>query len=303
MRGNHPAGRSKTPSRKRPTSVAPIGPTDRLAQDVRNPKDFNLEAIASLTGPGLPSPVLRGGLLGKADRDGQSLAPLLCMWCNAAQEMERRRMSWELHDDLGQLLTAIILGLKTLEVARENPTEHRKQSRRLRAIAQEAITSVRRIVQGLRPRALDEMGLTVALEGLAREFKNQYGTRVELNADGTRGLHLPSHVETAIFRIVQESLANAGRHAHARSVAVRLFQGPRKVRVVVKDDGDGFNPSAKPDPGETHFGLKGMRGRVQAAGGTLSLRTHPRSGTTVTAEFPLGAPTPPSSDSRPTNRF
>ncbi len=200
----------------------------------------------------------------------------------AAQELERRRLSRELHDETGQALTSILLGLKPLEEAlADHPS--RAALAELRELVVTALQDVRRLAVELRPKLLDDFGLVSALERLSETFAEQTGMRVDFRA-AIGGERLPSEVETALYRVVQESLTNVVKHAHARNVSILLTRKHGAVAVVVEDDGEGFAPA---DSDEAGFGLTGMRERLALLDGRLQIESSEGSGTTLVAEVPL----------------
>jgi len=195
----------------------------------------------------------------------------------SAQELERRRLARELHDETGQALTSILLGLKRLEGSESSET-----IAELRELVVGTLQDVRRLAVELRPQALDDFGLVVALERLTRGFAEQTGIVVDLEAGSVAG-RLPSEIETAIYRTVQESLTNVVKHAHARRVSVLLTVTGGKIKAVIEDDGKGFDPS---EPGEG-VGLLGIRERMELLDGTLTMESGESGGTTIAAEVPL----------------
>ena len=194
----------------------------------------------------------------------------------SAQELERRRLARELHDETGQALTSILLGLKQLE-----GTGNDAGVRALRELVVATLQDVRRLAVELRPKVLDDYGLVPALERLTQGFAEQTGMHVDLEASTIRE-RLPVEVETAIYRIVQESLTNVIKHAHAQRVSVLLTRANGRIKAVIEDDGTGFDP-AETDGG---IGLIGMRERLELLNGTLTVETSATSGTTVAAEVP-----------------
>jgi signal transduction histidine kinase len=197
-----------------------------------------------------------------------------------AQEAERRRLARELHDETGQALTSILLGLKVLE--EKLPADgSRVAVEDLRNLVVSTLQDVRRLAVELRPSALDDFGLVAALERLTQSFAEQSKIPVDFQST-LPAQRLPEEVETALYRIVQESLTNVLKHAHATRVSVLLTRKNGAVAAVVEDDGRGFDPSAVADRG---FGLVGMRERVAALGGRLELETG-EGGTTIAAEVP-----------------
>jgi signal transduction histidine kinase len=195
----------------------------------------------------------------------------------AAQELERQRLARELHDETGQALTSILLGLKQLEGA-ESP----EAVAALRELVVATLQDVRRLAVELRPKVLDDFGLVPALERLTHGFVEQTGIEVDLEA-GAITERLPREVETAIYRIVQESLTNVVKHAQAQRVSVFLTRTNGRVKAVIEDDGRGFDPSAIDGGG---IGLVGMRERIELLDGTLTVESSERSGTTVAVEVP-----------------
>jgi signal transduction histidine kinase len=198
-----------------------------------------------------------------------------------AQELERRRLARELHDETGQALTSILLGLKTLEETLEGD-DSRTATANLRELVVATLQDVRRLAVELRPSVLDDFGLEAALENLTSSFAEQTGITVDFGpALGER--RLPSEVETALYRIVQESLTNVVKHARARRVSISLTRMEGSVKAVIEDDGQGFD-SASPDGGH---GLIGMRERLALLGGHLRIESSEGAGTTIAADVPV----------------
>jgi signal transduction histidine kinase len=197
-----------------------------------------------------------------------------------AQEAERTRLARELHDETGQALTSILLGLKPLEQAAAG--EQAAAVASLRELVVSTLQDVRALAVELRPAALDDFGLVPAVERLADTFRGQSGMDVELE---TRlpDERLPPEVETALYRIVQEALTNVVKHADARRVSILLTERERGVAAMVEDDGAGFEPGA--DRGG--LGLLGMRERIGLVGGRLHVESAPGAGTTIVAEVPV----------------
>ena len=198
-----------------------------------------------------------------------------------AQELERRRLARELHDETGQALTSILLGLKGLE-ERMDDSESREAAEELRELVVSTLQDVRRLAVELRPSALDDFGLVAALERLTGSFAEQTGIAVDFQT-ALAEERLPEEVETAIYRIVQESLTNVVKHARARRVSILLARKDGAVKAVVEDDGQGFDPAEQTGGS----GLVGMRERLALLGGRLAVESAPDRGTTVAAEVPL----------------
>ena len=198
-----------------------------------------------------------------------------------AQELERKRLARELHDETGQALTSILLGLKPLEQS-ASTDEDRAAVASLRELVVSTLQDVRRLAVELRPTALDDFGLATAVERLAGTFREHTGMRVDFEAQLGEN-RLPTEVETTLYRIVQEALANIVKHADASHVSILLTRSDRTVAAVVEDDGRGFDGDATRDD---VLGIVGMRERVGLVGGRLRVESTVGSGTTVAAEVP-----------------
>ena len=196
------------------------------------------------------------------------------------QEQERRRLSRELHDETGQALTSILLGLKSIEDA-QGTERFPAALADLRELAVATLQDVRRLAVELRPKALDDFGLVAALERLTTTFSEQTGIAAHLESQ-LPDARLPSEVETVLYRVVQEALTNVVKHARAQNVSVLLHARPGKVAVVIEDDGRGI---AKGDGRGDGIGLLGMRERVALVGGRLELESS-GNGTTIVVEVP-----------------
>ena len=198
------------------------------------------------------------------------------------QELERRRLARELHDETGQALTSILLGLKRVEEAKSRE-EARDVAVGLREQIVQTLQSVRRLAVELRPQALDDFGLAPALERLGEAFAEGSGITVDVqaNLDSTR---LPAEIETALYRIVQEALTNVAKHAGASRVSVVVTRREGVVMAVVEDDGQGFGAGGGEGGG---LGLVGMKERVGLLGGRLAIESTEGAGTTIVAEVPL----------------
>ena len=199
-----------------------------------------------------------------------------------AQELERKRLARELHDETGQALTSILLGLKPLEQSARTD-EERAAMASLRELVVSTLRDVRRLAVELRPSALDDFGLATAVERLADTFRDSTGMRVDVETQ-LGEVRLPPEVETALYRIVQEALANIVKHAEATHVSILLTRKDFSVAAVVEDDGKGFDET---DTGDNVLGIVGMRERVGLVGGRLAIESGSGSGTTVAAEVPI----------------
>ena len=200
----------------------------------------------------------------------------------AAQELERMRLARELHDETGQALTSILLGLKELEDA-GNAADVRSATTRLRELVVTTLQDVRRLAVELRPKALDDFGLVPALEHLVETFQEQTG--IEVMMEPRLGPErLPSEIETALYRIIQEALTNVVKHAQAERVSIVLSQRGGTVSAVFEDDGRGF---AVDETREDGLGLLGMRERLALLDGRLVVESSAGGGTTLVAEVPV----------------
>jgi len=199
-----------------------------------------------------------------------------------AQELERRRLARELHDETGQALTSILLGLRSLEDALESEGS-RTAAGELRDLVVSTLQDVRRLAVELRPKALDDFGLVPALERLTEGFAEQTGIAVDLEAAFVEE-RLPAEVETALYRIVQESLTNVIKHARAKRVSILVTRRRGSVMAVIEDDGEGFDPA---QVGEEGYGLVGMRERVALFDGRLQIESSAGGGTTLAVEVPV----------------
>ena len=198
-----------------------------------------------------------------------------------AQELERARLARELHDETGQALTSILLGLKSLE-DRLDSDEGRAAAAEVRELVVSTLQDVRRLAVELRPSALDDFGLVPALERLTETFATGSGIAVDLEAR-LGDERLPGEIETTLYRLVQEALTNVLKHAAAARVRVSLTRDAGGVTAVVEDDGSGFDAMAR-DGG---LGLAGMRERLGIVGGRLTVDSASGRGTTLLAEVPL----------------
>lgn len=198
-------------------------------------------------------------------------------------ELERKHIAREVHDELGQLLTALKMDLSLVRLRFAENRPLLGMIEEMRTLVDRTINVVRQVASNLRPAALD-LGLTPALEWLVDDFAKRGSIRCILDA-GDGEIVLDDSQSTAVFRVIQESLTNIARHAQASEVTISLRASGGRLQVVVKDDGRGFDTEVV---GKTRgFGLFGMRERVLALGGTLSIGSAPGKGTTVTIELPL----------------
>lgn len=206
------------------------------------------------------------------------------------QESERRNIARELHDEAGQALTSLRLGLRLLEREIGGGGSVTARVAELVQRTDAVIEGLHRLAVDLRPASLDHVGLEAALRQYSRSAGAKFGLDVHFKARGFTDERLPSVVETALYRVVQEAMTNVVRHAGAKRVDVLAERRGDRVQVMVEDDGVGFD-SLLVRPGE-HLGLLGMRERAEALGGTLTIESRPGGGTTVVAEVPSADPNP-----------
>ncbi len=204
-----------------------------------------------------------------------------------AQEQERARLARELHDEIGQALTAIIM--TTTVVENSLPSEFasgREKLANVRNIASQALNDLRGLIFDLRPEVLDDLGLALALRAQTKKHLEPLGIQVELRASGLRD-NLPHEVETAVFRVVQEAITNIARHSRATQASISLTKQEGRLLVRVRDNGQGFDLAQVMNGPRQAWGLLGMEERVTLLGGKFYISTRPGSGTLLLAEIPL----------------
>jgi signal transduction histidine kinase len=209
----------------------------------------------------------------------------------SAQEEERRAISRELHDEVGQSLSALLMeagnAAAQLPAPQDGAAQDIAQFRRhvdsIKKLAEASVGVIRNMTLLLRPSMLDDFGLLPALEWQAREVSKRTGLRVQVSADEAAG-ELPDELRTCIYRVVQEALHNCARHAHARTVKVVVDQEPSRIVLTVEDDGRGFDSRRV-----RGLGLVGMEERVNHLGGAFVVKSTPGSGTRVEVELPLAS--------------
>jgi signal transduction histidine kinase len=205
-----------------------------------------------------------------------------------SHEEERTRISRELHDALGQSLTAVNVDLAVLTAAEAVDSKaFRGRVARTQRSVQKSMTTVHRFASELRPTLLDDLGLTPALRGYAREFGRRNSLDMKVSAPALR-IGLDDDSRTALFRVAQEALVNVGRHARASNVRVALRRLARGIRLSVWNDGRTFDPD-RVRRSRTHrrFGILCMKERMKMVGGTLEINSSQAKGTSVVATVPL----------------
>ena len=204
-----------------------------------------------------------------------------------AQEGERRALSRELHDEVGQMMTALGIQLGNLEALRTRDGEaFRSRLEDAKRLNGDAMRAIRDLAMGLRPSMLDDLGIEAALQWQGREFSRHTGVPANVEVSGSLD-HLTEAQGTCIYRVVQEALTNCARHANASNVVVSVSAEEDGLVVVVRDDGVGFNTGAVVRGG---LGLLGIQERVQALDGKVVVSSEPKKGTTIRVEIPAGVP-------------
>lgn len=204
-----------------------------------------------------------------------------------AQEQERKRIARELHDETSQVLTSLLISLAILEES-ITTQEARDRIADTRRLAHQTLRAIRNLSIDLRPSALDDLGLLPALRSYVKEYQQKCSIEVEFLATGFKE-RLPAEMETALYRIVQESLTNTARHANARKLSVTLKEKAHAVYATITDDGHGFDvETLLKTPGqERGLGLAGMKERALLLDGSLTINSSPGQGTTVEVRIPL----------------
>lgn len=213
----------------------------------------------------------------------EQLRSLLIEQVMTAQDAERGRFARELHDETGQALTALLVGLRTIEEARTT-AEAVELAQRLREVAARTLRDVGRLARGLHPSVLDDLGFAVAVTRHVQEFARVHGIAEETRIEGLDASPPSPLVQTTVYRVLQEALTNVAKHAGARRVRVHLTCDGTAVALRVQDDGDGFEPGAT---GRWGLGLRSMQERAALLGGAVQVASAHGEGTTISARFPL----------------
>lgn len=208
-----------------------------------------------------------------------------------AEDDERRRIARELHDETGQSLTALLVGLRAIE-DQAVTLDVRTAAQRLRSVASQTVEDVGRLARGLHPSVLDDMGLAAAARRYVSDYGKSFGVVVDLQLESIVSQRMPPLVQTTMYRILQEALTNVARHAKAGRVGVQLVYEGTILELVVQDDGVGFDAGAALKDA-SGLGLHGMRERVALLDGSVEIESRPRHGTTVRVRIPAVVPPPP----------
>jgi signal transduction histidine kinase len=208
----------------------------------------------------------------------------------SAQEEERRRLARELHDETAQTLAALSISLdRARDALADGPPPTLERVNEARAIAARLLAETRRLIQGLRPAVLDDLGLLPAIRWYAESALGDAGVAVTIESDAPAP-RLPAHMEVALFRIAQEAVTNVAKHAEARHATVALHVSDSTATVSVVDDGRGFDVArtlGQDGPHDESVGLIGMQERVRLLNGNLEIRSVPGAGTVVRVSAPI----------------
>lgn len=206
-----------------------------------------------------------------------------------AQEEERRRIARELHDQMGQHLTAIMLEVESLKHHFQAEPSCQKSLHQLDSLTNHLSKEIHTLALELRPTALDDVGFYSALRNYVEEWAARYRLSVDLHIKGTDDARLPPHIETTLYRIAQEALTNIVRHAESDHVSLIVEQRSDHVMAIIEDDGQGFDVEStfKPSVNSRRIGLLGMRERATLVGGSLNIESTPGGGTTVFVSLPI----------------
>ena len=224
-------------------------------------------------------------------RQAEAVRELLRRQLLGAQEEERRRIARELHDQMGQNLTALNLGLKSLLDADRRSDKLHSIVRPLQELAAQTARDLHRVALELRPPVLDDFGLVKAVRNLTETWSARCGIEVDLEARKYRSIGISPEFETTIYRIIQEALNNVAKHSGAKRVSLVLRSATDHVQAIIEDDGCGFDiantSSVANDRGGGGLGLLGIRERLGNVGGTLDVESAPGRGVTLIVRIPV----------------
>lgn len=266
-------------------------PLDRLRETMRQVQNGDLAHQAQITGRDPDADQLAvafNTMLGALDDLAKSRASQILH----AQEQERKRIARELHDETSQVLTSLLISLALLEESVTEP-ESRTRIADTRALAHQTLRAVRNLSIDLRPSALDDLGLLPALRWYIKEYQQKCGIEVELTVSGFKE-RLPAEMETALYRIVQESLTNTAKHAQATKVWVSMKQDGAQAQAHVRDNGLGFDAQTvlKTPWQDRGLGLAGMMERASLLNGSVQILSTPGAGATIDVTIPLARTVP-----------
>jgi len=230
--------------------------------------------------------------LARADAERQEREQMRAFYLRkiiGAQEEERKRIARELHDETGQALASVMVGLRNVEEAPSAEELHERLAD-LREVAAATLENVRRLALELRPSVLDDLGLAAAMRRYAADYMHRFNTQVDVQIVGLDRQRLAPELETAVYRIVQEALTNVAKYARATRISVLLERHDGQLTAIVEDNGCGFAAEQLLNTGalENRLGLYGMRERAELIGGTLAIESQTGYGTTVFVRVPVG---------------
>jgi signal transduction histidine kinase len=208
----------------------------------------------------------------------------------SAEDQERRRIARELHDETGQSLTTLLVGLRAIGDI-TGLAEVRSVAKRLREVAAHTVDEVGRLARGLHPAVLDDKGLVAAMRRHVSDFAKAFGVVIDLRVVGNVPRRMAPLAQSTMYRILQEALTNVARHAQARRVGIMLKHKNAILEIVIRDDGVGFDPAAALSEA-SGLGLHGMQERVALLGGSVAIESRRGHGTSIRARIPA-APAPP----------
>jgi signal transduction histidine kinase len=212
----------------------------------------------------------------------------------SAEDQERRRIARELHDETGQSLTTLLVGLRAIADA-TGRADVRSMAQRLREVAAHTVDDVGRLARGLHPAVLDDKGLVAAMRRHVTDFAKAFGIAIDFRVVGKVPRRMAPLAQSTMYRILQEALTNVARHAQARRVGVVLKYKDAVLEIAIRDDGVGFDPAAALSEA-SGLGLHGMQERVALLGGSVAIESRRGDGTTIGARIPAAAaaaPPPP----------
>jgi signal transduction histidine kinase/DNA-binding response OmpR family regulator len=244
--------------------------------------DQDVRLLSALAAPAATA--IENARLFEQVRHGREQLQALSRRLVEVQEAERRHIARELHDETGQALSSLLLGLSLLEREARDPTAVIARAVALEEMVDQMLENLHRLAMNLRPATLDHLGLTAALEQYIETFGNQHGLSTQFEMVGMEGERLPPAIEISLYRIVQEAMTNVIRHAQADRVDVLLEKRGDQIVTIVEDNGVGFDPEAARQSGR--LGLFGMRERAEMLGGSLTIESAVGKGTTIFVEVP-----------------
>lgn len=212
---------------------------------------------------------------------------LLTRYVNRAHEKERQQISQDLHDSIAQGVYSAIMGVRRFTQGDLSPAEQQETSQAIEIQLQETLTEIKEMALDIRPAVLDSFGLVPAIKALAKRLQANSGVIINVLAVDEQAIQLTSDEQSVLYRVCQEAINNALRHAHPSEITVLLSNHPHVIQMQVLDDGDGFNLKKNAHFNGHSLGLMNMKERVTALNGVFEISSHPYEGTTVTVKFPL----------------